>query len=191
MGQNFKDLDKNELFFNWCCEAIATSVLVVDERIQTAQDFEYIPEKTQGGPTLPIKFSEIYQKTGIIVPSSDDINLNKSNLRTSEIQKTIEKYINDNIEQVQYLVLHYGIVEIFEELNEKKFLTTIQELVEEKNPKCKIVIVSGRGQTKDIPQEHYSINYSTFSYYLTNPFGRSKLHLTKLLKTARVKKLNL
>lgn len=188
-GQLFNDFDENNKnsFLYQCIEAIATKIIIVDERIQAAMAYEYVPENINGTSQNPIKFSEIYKNTGVIIPEIENISLIKSDLGTTERRDAIQQFIQNNIKKVQYMVLHYGIIEVLDKLCHKTFLTAMDELVQKENPNCKIVIVSGRGQTKDIPAEYNFINYSTFSYYLTNPFGRSKLHLTQLLKAARAK----
>jgi len=165
------------LKFHQCVEAVDAKIIIIDERVQSARSYSY-----QNDDGCKILFEEIYEKTGIIVPDSNCISLIKTELKSIKGYKAVKKFILDNIEGVSYLVLHYGIVEVLDEFSPcGNFLVEIEKLYN----KIKIVIVSGRGQTKDIPKEYYFINHSTFSYFVANQFGRSKLHLTQLLKSSR------
>jgi hypothetical protein len=170
------------LKFHQCVEAVDAKIIIIDERVQSARSYSY-----QNDDGCKILFEEIYEKTGIIVPDSNCISLIKTELKSIKGYKAVKKFILDNIEGVSYLVLHYGIVEVLDEFSPcGNFLVEIEKLIFEKlYNKIKIVIVSGRGQTKDIPKEYYFINHSTFSYFVANQFGRSKLHLTQLLKSSR------
>ncbi len=178
--------EKCQIKLYQCIESVASKIMVIDERAQSARDYVYQPEN-RNGKSETIPFYEIFDKTGLFIPSKTDINLIDSDLKSDEALNKIYCYIKAHISYLNYLVLHYGIVEILEIVDRVGFLETIDKLIENNNPDCKIVIVSGRGQTKDIPQDYIFINHSTFSYFIANQFGRSKLHLVQLLKSGRQK----
>jgi len=164
-----------------CLEAVFTKILVIDERIQSSLDDTYKSESAGDFVGKEIEFRLIYSKTGIIVPETTaDINLNKNDLKSKEQLSELMNYIKINISNCNFLILHFGILEVL-----NTYFKNALEDIKGYNKKCKIVLISGRGKTQDIPSDEYFINQSSFGYYLTSSFGRSKLHLTQLLMATR------
>jgi hypothetical protein len=189
-------------------EAVDLKVVILDERAQNSNLYLYYPEEESQDNTKRedgILFAEIYNKVGIKVPFTEEqmkiiserasdflktptqncLNLNSTKL--SNCRKGFFKFIVHN-ENAHYLVIHFGILESIK-LPSEKLEDIITKIRLKISKKTKLVIISGRGQTKDIPRNEYFINQSSFSYFLDNQFGRSKLHLVALLKSARAKNI--
>ena len=182
--------------------AANTSIIVIDERIQSAlneigcttESIEMqVGNKKITEDGFSIKNKDIFLKTKIFVPDehSDELDLNNSDLKSQRY--SLKKYIENTSKKVKadYLIIHFGIIEGLRNSNENDSVIRILEEIKTwiKSDSCKIIITSGRGYTPDIKKlNQYFIAYSTVSNLLLDPNGRAKGHLVKCLKQLR--KLN-
>lgn len=179
--QSFND---NHTLYNTLKEAVNDKVLVIDERIQNGMTKTFKPDSDSGDE---VSFERIYKDTGVIVPSKNEINLNKPKEEVDEIKEFIFDVLENN--QIDYFILHFGILEkIVPNATKEGFKEFLKECrgKQEEFP-TKIVLTSGRGIPSDLPDDEYFCNFSSIDYYLSDTNGRSKTHLVQLLKNQRVK----
>jgi hypothetical protein len=159
-------------------------VLVIDERIQQFSD-------TGKYNNIPIKL--LYESTGIIVPSQDNINLNKQSF--SENFNEILTYIADQSENFDFCVFHLGIIEKIMKCyaskegydkNSKESVTKfiLDKICEDGQTSYdSIVLTSGRGVPDNLPMDIRFLNFSIVSQYLVEL--RNKFAFTQAIFSAR------
>ena len=169
----------------WCrahaelLEAINTHVFVQDEQIQDAAfSQEYMGASLKG----------LLELSGVRVPDLSKYNLKKLNLDRNQCDALLS-LIGEEVAKNDFVVLHYGLLErIFKSLETPKddWLTLMRGKVEEwlsKKGAGEIVVTSGRGVPKNLPDEVRFLSRSALSTAITEI--RSKFLLTRLLHASR------
>jgi len=187
--QNYKGKENPYFQKVMLLEAIETKVIIIDERIQEVlNQIGYTPENEVNKDKRKINFSEIFKKTNIYIPNKEIIDLHSTGLNRK--RENLIEFLLENIKDTQFLIFHFGIIESLRIGDEKvrEVIKSIKARLTKTNPDFKFILISGRGETDDIPKEEYFINFSAVSQYTIDSSNRSKLHLTALLQSVRKKK---
>lgn len=167
---------------------INTEIIVIDERIQSVLKYTgYTVEA--GWENKNISYEKIFAKTKIKVPSTDQFNLNDTDLYLK--RKDILEYIQQESRKAEYIIIHFGIIESLRKGKEKAEEKTVQEIVADilkvtNMYNCKLIVTSGRGYTPDVMDlKEYFLPYSLLSNALLEKSTRSKAHFVQLLNSLR------
>jgi hypothetical protein len=153
-------------------EACRAKVLVVDERIQRHAKIEF---KEEGSD---IKNYQIYESSGITVPHHDHILLDVDNFKDDVVDKTVE-FINEQLPQNDFLLIHYSLLErMF-----KNDLQKITKLLIYWSLQSRVIVTSGRGKPRSLPDEVCYLNLSPVIKVFTQT--RNKYAIFNLLNQAR------
>lgn len=163
-------------------ETIFTKIGVVDERIQKAsQDLKY-----KGS----IPFTDIYEKTRVIMPKIEPIDLNKRNFKENFNGKSIKSFLEEwfelNTNDMDFLLIHLSIIEKLitgKDKSSYKIEKYIKDFIVKDNQRIKVILISGRGKPHNIPSNYAFINYSNAAQYFLE--SREKYLLTELVYSAR------
>lgn len=156
------EMSKRKLF-----EAAITNVLTIDERIQRMTETQY----------LNIPCREIFERTNVVIP--DEMKLDAPNY-TSTFSSSLLEYIDDNIGNCRFLLIHYSILErMFSGLRPR-----INNQLTEWAKITRVVVTSGRAKPPDLPTQHVCfLNLSPVLNVFTE--ARSKYAINYLLHAAR------
>jgi len=163
-------------------EAIKTNVLIIDERIQNAS-------KSKDNDQTNLSLQEIFSFMGIAVPARKELNLSDFLENPTDEKRTkIIGLIQDK--NFHYVILHLTILEKLACTNDKKmlgnYIATNNGLNEQNNfvsNNRALVLVSGRGEPPNLPENSYYLNYTTLYDCLI--YLMSKPHLVQILSTIR------
>jgi len=202
-------------------------IMVIDERIQSHSLERYKIKENQCNHEIVkrcfhkedgVPYQIIYKNTNITVPDEKaDCNLNAQSFSDKNEQGITEylkilKFINDNISDKEFIVIHLGIIEklisahnntnnngkLFDKENKKDVESFIKEKVidierlkKQFNTKNinlfsiydKIVVTSGRGKPHNLPSNIRYLNFSIVSQYMIDL--RNKFAITEALYSAR------
>ncbi|MEI6554607.1 MAG: hypothetical protein WCL70_03380 [Paludibacter sp.] len=190
-------------------------IMVIDERIQTHSLEKYKIKENEctykGSANCyhekGVPYQIIYKNTNITVPEKDDCNLNAQSFSKIIKQKTTEyeeilKFINDNILDKEFIVIHLGIIEklisaynnihakagVFNKEDRKDVERFIKKvIIQDQNLISmyydKIVVTSGRGKPHNLPSNIRYLNFSIVSQYMIDL--RNKFAFTEALYSAR------
>ena len=189
-NENAMDPIKKEIMRYEINEAARTKIILLDERIQSAA-LEQTVLRLNGNNE--IKRIQVLNWTKVYTPNLDESNLGINNVDI----KSAYKFINDKlyIEDVEYLVVHLGIIEKLAGSTDKE---VINDWIckhkdrygndwlspENKTKQFKIVVISGRGLPSNLPIGVLYVPISLiYQYTISYP---SKTMLTKLLKSIRI-----
>lgn len=193
-------------------------IAVLDERIQSFSKESYAISQPEEERCFDcdyhengVRYSEIYRRTNIFVPSYSEANLNSQNFN-EEYDKIIE-YIKNLIQEherndegfgnaldcnpFEFIVVHLGIMEkLISSYNNAKETNFDKEkpddvsrfikeiLLDKKNEMYdSIVITSGRGKPHNLPNDIRYLNFSVVSQYLITL--RNKFAFTEAVYCAR------
>ncbi len=169
------------------CESIYSKVAILDERIQSnAYNLKYKPVNTN----KEIPFYEVFKRMRIHIPDiKKDLNLSQQSFNKI-FKDDVVKWINnlDNSEKLDFLVMHLGLIEKLLDDPNNKDSSEIKKYIDKlrvQNTDLKIIIVSGRGEPHNLPDNELFMNYSMIPIYLFE--YRSKYHFNKLLFSGRRK----
>lgn len=148
-------------------ESVISKVIVIDERIQNFSLIGY----------LGISNKIIFDCINVILPNSE-IKLDSKNFE--DIINEIEDFVEINIIDSNYLLLHYGILERMYESNKQKINLQLNYWA----LKTRVIVTSGRGkQSLELPTSVCYINLSSISNVFIE--YRSKYSINSLLNQAR------
>lgn len=193
-NDSFNSLDSLKLdtqyFFT---KGVNSKVMVIDERIQNSlNDIGAVVEASKNRITgYSLKNDILFKKANILVPQAREqnknLNLNESSLHS--IKENLYQYIRSNSENLEYFVIHFGVLESLRGNSEDTIISILNEVEKSiLDNNCKLVITSGRGHTPDIKSmKRYFVAYSTISNLLLDPNSRSKSHLIECLNQLRIK----
>ena len=157
-------------------EAINTRIFVLDEQIQDA---------AYGQNYMGASLTGLLELSGVRVPDLSKYNLKELNLDHDALLSLIGEEVVKN----DFVVLHYGLLErIFKSLENPKddWLTLMRGKMNEwlsLDGAGEIVVTSGRGVPKNLPDEVRFLSRSALSTAITEV--RSKSLLTRLLNASR------
>lgn len=163
---------KNKLF-----ESAIRTVLVIDERIQRFSELTY------DASGQSVQNNEIFSRTNVNIPTSNDFKLDADNYNETLVA-IITDYINEGVEKNKFLLIHYSILERMFSTKD----TTIQdprinEHLRKWAESTRVVVTSGRGKPKELPEEVCYVNLSPVLNVFTQ--ARSKYAINYLLNQAR------
>lgn len=185
-------------------EMVLTKIMIIDERIQhsicgTFSDGASGKKYSKGG--VPIPFTELFKKQNILIPDFTEANLNIPNFGKLSKEKgvlnsdadRIRKYIEDNKNACDFVVLHMGILEKVLPSGSDKSDGAINKLLLELGfnsieDRKKIVITSGRGKPDNIPEDLCFVSLAILQNAIETLFD--KYLLVKLLYSSRKTKDN-
>lgn len=156
--------------------AITTRIAIVDERIQ----------KNAMGSFWGVKKIDEFNKNQIFMPLPEVLNLNHNDFGL--IEYDLKSWITSISKNLDYLVLHLGILEKILSLNQLpatyiNIENLINSLIQGIEHKPKVVIISGRGKPSNIPKNMLFLNYSVISQYCIDT--KFKYLLVNALSNAR------
>ncbi len=174
------EFNKQPTFFlDQMFDLVFARVAIIDERIQSCFGDNQENEKLC--------------KRNIFVPLISDLNLNKDTYdKTLEdkLTKWVQIQANDEKNNIDYLVIHLGIIEKFlSNYNIDKSSEEIKNWVEKvltrqnKTSVKRIVITSERGTPENIPEEFNFVHFSNIHYNLIDV--PSKFALVNILFSSR------
>lgn len=181
----FVNLKEQPRFRGLLVEAIRTKVLIVDERIQNAAQYN---DNNQSN--LLIK--DILSLIGVDLPDYEKLNLSEYLEKPNNDNKREEilKLIKDS--KYQYVLLHLTILEKLVGNKDKKalsdFITDSEQINESQvfdKENRAFILISGRGEPPNLPDHCYYINYTTL--YDSLIYRMSKPHFIQTLSTIRKK----
>lgn len=167
-----------------------TKIKVIDERIQ---DFALKNSySAEGGKK--ILYNDIYKNTRILIPD-EKIDLNKQNF--DETFNLIKDYIQDPNDNIDFLVIHLGIIEklissykdySYNKEKPNEIESFIKEVLCKVNNNDiieydKIIVISGRGKPHNLPKNIRFLNYSVVAQYLID--RRCKYTFAEVVHSAR------
>lgn len=156
---------KNKLW-----EAYDTCVLAIDERIQ---DFA---EKNYG--SLTIQEKAILRLSNVIIPDKKECDL-AAEVYIPELVTKIEGFINDSLSRIDFLLIHYGILERMYPVGDAK-----KQKMWEWSKGTKVIVTTGRGKhSLSLPETVSYVNLPT----VLNAFvdNRNKYTINHILNQAR------
>lgn len=152
-------------------ESILSRILVIDERIQ--EGYELSP--------LGINQLEVFNMLRIFGISKSDLNLSQSTIDYVVSGKIVD-FINSYIGKVDYVLIHYSILErMFN--SEVDRIKAINYYLVGLSKSANVIVTSGRGTPDKLPCEVRFINLS--SVILAFNEIRSKYQINYLLNSAR------
>jgi hypothetical protein len=153
-------------------ESINTKVLVVDERIQITAWKEKYKNR--------FEYHLLYKKAGIDIPDpKKDVNLSAT-VFSKKAKDLILDQIRKGVEDYDYIVIHYGLLERWLGSDPK----VINEFIEEElDGKARIIIISDRGVLNDLTTSACFVSFSSVNDAMV--VIRSKYLLNNLLSSAR------
>ena len=176
--------------YKWIVSCNA-KIKVIDERIQSFALKNDYP--SQNGEK--IRHYDIYKNTLIFTPEAG-IDLNAQNF--NHTYQHIIQYIQQSNDQIDFLVIHLGIIEKLiasykkhsynkEDANDiEQFIKNV--LCQDENGKPKIeydrvIVISGRGKPQNLPNNIRFLNYSVVAQYLID--RRCKYPFAETIYSAR------
>lgn len=165
--------------------AALTRVLILDERLQGALN-ETARSWDNGTVGSFLRLARIF------VPSTTDCDLNKPSARAIEDWVTkqftnTDSWLAINFCQMDFLVIHQGILDRLSGLDGKEPKAWLVDLAEQLKCEDRIVVCSGRGAPSNIPDFARFVPVSTIlAWTIHRP---SKFHLVNALLHARHPKL--
>jgi hypothetical protein len=162
-------------------ESVLTKVLILDDRIQK----EIVVDKKKYANRVP--FQEYFKQQFIYVPEKKEVDLNAEDFgnikeEESEAAKT-RNYITQHIRNVDFYVIHLGILERLAKSSEKNLQELISILFPEPAQRNKLVITSGRGGLLNIESDIRFLPFSMLQNAIVTQFDKSLL--VKLLYNSR------
>lgn len=165
-------VDRNRYF-----ETVFTSVILIDERIQSNV---VNSQKDYGGNLL---FKEYFEQMGIFIPTGDDADLNSPNFgelsalknTDSNIAHQLKSYLERKINKVDFCVIHLGIIEKLFGKNETKSPTRVLnkiELLVGKNNLDKVIITSGRGKPTNLEDKFRYVPLAVIQNHVETLFDK-------------------
>ncbi len=190
-------------------ESIINRIGIVDERMQDfAINSDYSSEKFDGtkqnqafvdlfkGMNIyfpPKKRKKVIHGSQISIPVENDINLlsrnfgdisSRINGEEVSIKNDLKKWIYDEGKNLDYLIIHLGILEkIFDTTEKDKLMEEFNKFKEGMLNTTKIIITSGRGKQHNLPDGERFLNYSQVAQYIND--NQSKFLLSELCSSAR------
>lgn len=168
-------------------ECIISNVAILDERIQSnAYTLGYKPINY----CTKIPYFQVFEKMRIHIPDiNKDFNLSKQSF-DERFKDNVVQWINklDKTEKLDFLIIHLGLIEKLLDDPSNKNSSEIKKYIERlrrNNKDLQIIIVSGRGEPHNLPDNELFMNYSMIPVYLFE--YRSKYHFNKLLYSGRRK----
>lgn len=153
---------------NKIIESSFSKICVVDERIQDFSN-KKSPED--------IDYTSIFSQTNILIPDKT-LNLAASNY-DADIIKKIHEFIENNINDIKFILIHYSILE---RIDQDGIFTNLLKW-QKMNPNAHIVITSGRGRPKNLPDFVRFVNLSPVLSAFTEI--RCKYLIYNLLNSSR------
>jgi hypothetical protein len=185
---------------NFFMKGVNIRVMVIDERIQSVlNDKGVAVEANENIPGYDLDYDILFKKSNLLVPPKQlikdkkEINLDLNSSKLSDYKNDILSYIKEKSEEIDFFIIHFGILESLRNNSDSDTIQKILYEVEEsiKNKNCKVVVTSGRGFTPDIRSlNRYFLAYSTLSNMLLDPNNRSKSHLVQCLNQLRINNTN-
>ncbi|HKM12564.1 MAG TPA: SPASM domain-containing protein [Bacteroidales bacterium] len=150
-------------------EAYDNRVLVIDERVQ-----KFSLDNYEGYPLMPI-----FKRMNVIIPDPEKDNVNlEANIYDDDLVKKIEKFIDDEIEASDFMLVHYGVLE---RMGQKH----INENLKKWAKQTRVVVTTGRGKhsMSELPKEVSYINIGA----VLNAFrdNRSKYLINYIINQSR------
>lgn len=175
-------------------EVVRTKILLLDERIQDNIVIAKKPYKAHGSENKML-FADYFSYQKVFIPKKKEADFNavsfgelgdKSNgvLRTN-VSNEIWRYINSNIGDTTFCVIHLGILEKM--LSKEKSKDAIEEVIgilfENKKNRRKLIVTSGRGKPNNLPPDIPFVPLALIQNAIETIFD--KFVLTKILYNAR------
>ena len=151
-------------------ESINSKILVVDERIQKTAWKEKYKNK--------YPYHQLYKKSGIDVPAPDFVNLS-STVFSKETKKKILNEICEGMNNYDFIVVHYGLLERW--LGSKP--EVINDFIKKLIGTARVVIISDRGVLNDLTTNACFVSFSSVNDAMVEI--RSKFLLKNLLSSTR------
>ena len=161
-------------------ESALTKVIIIDERIQR--------ECLDSDKMLDINGATYFEQlrwSNIIVPTPKCLNLNQR-FFPPELAISVFSFISKKYkqEEVDFIVIHIGLLEKIFESNQRNINQFVQKLQKEFK-EAVIVFITGRGKIANLPEGTHFLNYSAISNYLFE--SKSKFHLSRILFSTRTR----
>lgn len=158
-------------------EAYFNKVIVIDERIQRAAESIYPAKDGQG-----VKEAEIFSCINVLIPEKEKIDLAKEHFSNDD-KNAIIAYIDD-IEKVEFLVIHYGILERIYN-NDTNRTEAINKQLNNWVRTTRVIVTSGRGRQtlEHLPLSVNYLNISSLLYAFVE--NRNKYSINYILNQSR------
>ena len=172
----------DSILFHEMIQAANLKIAILDERIQESSmldDPELLKLKDEH-PVIDTKLIRTLSWMNIFVPSINEFNLSANDYNT--IRDKLEAWINQQVNSIDYLVLHMGVLEKYIGSTDQEKISKWKEDFEAAH-KAKIIFISGRGLPSNLPKYSLYLPFTLFNQYLIN--NRSKIYLTKLIHSLR------
>lgn len=166
-------------------ESSTTKIIVIDERIQKARNYDFCGNE----------YKDLFQLMNVFVPNDDKKDKDSINLSGKELKSQKEwfsKKLSEIIDGVKwnrkkmtlndFLVIHYGILEDITQ-NDK---SEINKYLEKWSKKCSVVVTSGRNIISQLPDKVRFTSVSNIENSLL--IIRNKHYLTNILHASRMNK---
>ena len=108
---------------------------------------------------------------------------NERDSKIISVKDAIEKWVETFSPNLEYLIVHLGILEKMYSTNKEDLARKFIESFKIKCSNAKIIIISGRGKPHNLPDGVRFLNYSQVSLYISD--NQSKYLLTDLCNSAR------
>ncbi len=177
---DYLDDEWDELKMYKIFEAAICKVLVIDERIQRLASTKY------EASTEKVLIGNIFKYTNIKIPEANPYLLDADNF-DQNLSNLVCEYIKREIKDCNFMIIHYSILERM--FNDKdpndasKKDPRINEHLKMWAKSTRIVVTSGRGKPKELPEEVCFVNLSPILNVFTQT--RSKYTINYLLNQAR------
>lgn len=173
-------------------EAAQLSVVIIDERVQfeaekTIQDANvdgFINQFEAKFGHSP-RYRHLLELMKIYIPDSQKIiNLNNQHFAPADEARLLNDFLGREISRKEILVVHLGIIEKLLKVFGHDSKERIKNWITERESEFKsVIVISGRGKPPNLPEDTKFLHYSLITRYIFEE--RSKLHLCKVLKSAR------
>lgn len=154
-------------------EGVITKVLIIDERIQKS----IVEHKKKYADVIP--YDQYFLQQGIFIPGTNNNgpDLNVSNLK--EKKQELKDYIIGFINNVDFVVLHLGLLEKFFNDEDEKGVEKLDELINDliggKKNRRKVVITTGRGKAVNVNPDLSFLPISLLQNAIETSFDKYRL----------------